>query len=134
MANAWAILSMEPKEPRGVLNDKFVMRFDRMLDWNLLSTHYDFSLDMLRMYQHRVNWAAVLKRTRFPETFLREMVVNFNGCWATISKYQNLSEAFINDFSDSVDWEYIALYQHVSSKFLTDNAHRLAPEEGRIYE
>src|SRR5436190_21521839 len=134
MANAWAILSMEPKEPRGVLNDKFVMRFDRMLDWNLLSTHYDFSLDMLRTYQHRVNWAAVLKRSRFPETFLREMVVNFTGCWATISRYLNLSEAFINDFSDSVDWEYIALYQNVSGKFLTDNAHPLAPEEGRIYE
>lgn len=123
MENAWAIISREPKVPEGALTDGFVMRFDRMLDWNILSSHYSFSVEMLRIYQHKVNWVSILKRRFFLESFLREMAPNFNKeSWGVIARIQHLSESFIHDFADKFDWDDILLYQSVSARFL--DAHK----------
>jgi hypothetical protein len=122
METTWQLLSRELKAPEGVMTDSFIMKFDRYMDWNLLSSHYDFSIDMLRIYFHRVVWSKILRRKLFSEVFLREMAVSFDSAaWKVLSRYQFLSEQFIHDFSDKVDWDHIALYQNVSGKFLTDH-------------
>ena len=122
METAWQLLSREHKAPEGVLTDSFIIKFDRYMDWNLLSENYDFSLDMLRMYFHRVTWSRILRRKLFTESFLREMAPGFDSAaWEVLSRYQFLSEQFIHDFSDKVDWDNIALYQNVSGKFLTEH-------------
>lgn len=122
METAWQLLSREPKAPEGVMTDSFIMKFDRYMDWGLLSENYNFSLDVLRLYFHKVNWAIILRRKLFPEVFLREMSLIFDGdAWEVLSRNQFLSEEFIHDFSDKVDWDNIALYQNVSGKFLTDH-------------
>lgn len=124
MESAWTMLSREPKEPEGVLTDRFVLKFSKYLDWTLLSAHYSFSLDMLRSYQHRVNWSILLTKYKFPEHFLREMAsYYFKDCWHIIPRHQTLSESFIHDYADKLDWEDVLLYQtHVSSKFLHDHS------------
>ncbi len=120
MTDAWDLLSSELKEPEG---DAIIMRYDRYLNWDLLSRHYNFSVDLLRIYQHRVKWPILLGRNSFEEKFLREMAPNFSTqeCWSIVSEKQNLSEYFIHEFADKVDWENIALYQNVSGKFLLDH-------------
>lgn len=117
----WNVLSHEPKEPEGVLNDEFIMKYDRYLNWDILSTHYPFSTDMMRIYSHRVNWGLLLKRMKFNEEFLREMAPNFEGCWGVLSKYQTLSEEFIHDFAHKVDWDNIVDYQNCSFKFISEH-------------
>lgn len=118
----WRLLSSEPKEPRGVMTDAFVMKYAHYMNWKLLSCHYEFSFDMLRTFQHRVVWSFLLKRVKFPESFLREMHLNFDyDAWYVVSKYQQLSEEFINDFALKVDWESIRNFQVVSEKFLRDH-------------
>lgn len=119
MENAWSLLSREPKEPQGLMTDQFIMKFDRYMDWEKLSANYDFSVDMLRIYSHRVKWCYILKRKLFSEDFLREMVQYFDqGCWGVVSKCQILSQEFIHDFSEKVDWENVLLYQNVNMKFI----------------
>lgn len=119
----WRLLSSEPKKPRGVMTDEFIMKFTRYLNWNLLSIYYDFSMDMLRIYQHRVNWTSVLQRTKYPDFFLREMHLNFDSdAWYVVSKYQQLSEEFIHDFAERLDWECVGNYQMVSEEFMKDHA------------
>lgn len=119
MEGTWEELSREPREPEGVLTDRFVMKYDRFLNWNSLSNHYNFSIDMLRCYFHKVNWSTVLKRNKLPEYFLREMAQYFDAdAWIVISKYQVLSENFIHDFADKLDWDYILLFQDVNYSFL----------------
>jgi hypothetical protein len=133
METAWQLLSREPKTPIGVMTDSFIMKFNRYMDWDLLSEHYDFSLDMLRIYFHRVNWGRVLKRKLFSESFLREMALSFDStAWEVLSRYQILSEQFIHDFSNNVDWDNIALYQNVSGKFLTDHKYLETVDEAAI--
>lgn len=133
MENAWTIISREPRIPEGVLTDSFVMRFDRMLDWNILSSHYRFSTDMLRIYQHRVDWASILKREFFPESFLREMAPNFNKeSWEAVARVQRLSESFIHDFANKFDWDDILLYQAVSSRFLDAHSSYFSRGNGNV--
>ncbi len=129
MNNMWDILSSEPKEPRGILNDRIIMKYDQFLNWDLLSTHYDFSIDLLRIYMHRVNWHHILKRTKYSEEFLREIASYLTPCWSTVSKYQSLSESFIHDFASELDWEMIVMYQNVSGRFLTDHNNYIFPHD-----
>lgn len=117
--SAWTLLSREAKEPDGVINDNFVLKYAKYLDWDLLSQHYNFSIDLLRSCMHKVNWSYLVKRMKFDETFLREAQSNFSEeCWSLISQYQALSEPFIHDFADKVVWDNIVLYQNVSGAFL----------------
>lgn len=130
MEDTWTMLSKEPKAPLGVMTDSFIMKFDRYVKWDLLSYHYEFSLDMLRIYQHRVNWGLILERTKYPEEVLREMAPNFNeNDWEIVSKYQKLSEQFITDYADNLNWENVLIYQEISGAFFVKNAHRLVDRE-----
>lgn len=126
MKDAWDLLSSELKAPEG---DSIIMRYDRYLNWDLLSGHYSFSVDLLRIYQHRVNWSILLGRNSFDENLLREMAPNFSTqkCWSIVCEKQKLSESFIHEFADKVDWENIALYQKVSGKFLLDHCKYYSP-------
>ncbi len=120
--DAWELISSESKRPVGVLTDDFIKRFDSYLHWELLSANYDFSIEMLRIYFHRVNWIKILKRQLFHESFLREMAFNFDlDCWAIISRYQNLSETFIHDYAAALEWDDILLYQNISGSFIDDH-------------
>lgn len=122
MADAWEMLSREPKEPKGVLTDAFLIKYDIYLNWDALSAHYDFSLDMLRHYCYKVNWALVLKRLKLPESFLREMAPKFDdNTWSVVSKCQTLSNSFIHDYAAKLDWDYVLLYQDVNWFFLSQH-------------
>lgn len=120
--DVWLMLSCERKAPEGVMTDAFVQKFSRYLNWDMLSVHYDFTVDMLRMYQHRVMWSAVLRRQRFDEEFLREMKSHFAEAWTTVSRYQVLSEDFVHEFAERLDWEHVLTYQTLSQRFLAEHS------------
>lgn len=115
------VLSHEPKEPDGVLNDQFTMKHYHYLNWNILSTDYLFSTDMMQIYSHKVNWGLLLKRIKFNDKFLRKMTPHFEGSWSVLSKYQTLFEGFIHDCTHKVDWNNIVDYQKCSLKFISEH-------------
>jgi len=137
MDNAWKVLSREAKAPEGVLTDAFVAKYHRELDWILLSIHYEFSIDMLRQYQGKVAWQYVLKKTKYPEYFLREMAVWFDNpnlnqpgnAWNALCKYQKVSESFISFYSPYMNWDYVQQFQNVSQEFLDEHRWRFPKEE-----
>lgn len=125
--NVWELLSAEPKEPVGVMTDAFIIKYNRYLNFYILSAHYDFSPQLLRIYIHRVHWPRLLKRMKFSESFLREMANSSafsTKCWAVLSEYQTLSKEFIYDFAYALDWNNIVQHQNVCRKFLADIADR----------
>jgi hypothetical protein len=122
--NFKSLVWQQRRVPHGVLTDEFVQRFDRYIDWPLLSRNYglDMPIDMIRIYQHRLIWTTLLTFRLFPENVLREMSINFDDdCWQVISMHQRLSESFIHEYADKVDWELIVKYQTVSERFLTEH-------------
>ena len=52
------------------------------------------------------------------EDFIREFQDKVN--WEYISLYQKLSEEFIREFQDKVNWEYISCFQKLSEDFIRE--------------
>ena len=52
------------------------------------------------------------------EDFIREFQDKVN--WKLISQYQTLSENFIREFKDKVDWDSISRYQRLSEEFIEE--------------
>ena len=118
---AQAVGNLLSRECKSCLNDQLIMKYDRFWDWELLSMNYDFSVDMLRMYFHRVHWSHILKRQQLPESFLREMATYFGmepHIWIYVCRYQTLSESFIRDYSSKFDPKDLLLYQNVTVDFV----------------
>jgi hypothetical protein len=53
------------------------------------------------------------------EEFIRNHKDELN--WLRICENQSLSEAFIIEHADYVNWDYVAYYQKLSEKFIRDN-------------
>ena len=102
--------------PEGGMTDQLIMKYDRFWNWELLSMNYDFSVDMLRMYFHRVDWPSILQRQRLPESFLREMALSFQGYWSYVVRYQKLSKSFIEDYHEKFDPSDVLEFQHLSTE------------------
>ncbi len=49
-----------------------------------------------------------------------EIISKHNGDWVFTSKYYKLSEDFIREFQDKVDWESILIYQRLSEDFIRE--------------
>jgi len=130
--NFVSLVWQERRVPNGVLTDQFVQRFDRYVNWPLLSLNYglDMPVDMIRIYQHRLIWTTLLRVRLFTESLLREFSPNFDSdCWEVLSKYQRLSEDFIHDYADKVDWGFVEKYQTVSQSFLTRHNKYMLPDQ-----
>jgi len=46
--------------------------------------------------------------------------------WIKISKHQNLSEDFIREFEDKVDWRWISMSQDLSEDFIREFKNKLS--------
>ena len=61
-------------------------------------------------------WTSVSKHEGLTEDFIREFADKVNWCY--ISLCQHLSEDFICEFKDRVSWYYISIFQHLSEDFI----------------
>jgi hypothetical protein len=66
-----------------------------------------------------------LPKYKFSEEELENNVKFFDGFhWPLISKYQTLSESFIEKYSDRVSWHYISIYQRLSEEFIIKHSNK----------
>ena len=64
------------------------------------------------------NKIKIIEEIHDIEKFFDENIKNFEVDWAYISKYQKLSEEFIEKYIDKVDWFYISIFQKLSESFI----------------
>ena len=70
------------------------------------------------------NWARLSLCESLTEDFIQEFKDKVD--WICISRYSHLSEDFIRKFADRVDWYYISAFQHLSENFIREFADRVA--------
>ena len=70
------------------------------------------------------NWARLSLCESLTEDFIQEFKDKVD--WTCISRYPHLSEDFIRKFADRVDWYYISAYQYLSENFIREFADRVA--------
>ena len=58
------------------------------------------------------------KKNKLTEDFIREFKDKVNWCY--ISYYQKLSEDFIREFKNKVNWIWISKYQKLSENFIRE--------------
>ena len=64
------------------------------------------------------DWKSVSRHKGLTEDFIREFANKVNWCY--ISLCQHLSEDFIREFKDRVSWYYISTFQHLSEDFIRE--------------
>ena len=70
------------------------------------------------------NWIYIYYGTcELSEDFIREFQDKLN--WGNISYCQKLSENFIREFQHKVDWEYISLGQKISEDFVREFKYKI---------
>src|SRR4030042_1319441 len=78
------------------------------------------------------DWYKISKYQHLSELFIEKYADKVN--WYKISIYQHLSESFIEKYSDKVDWEYISKYQHLSESFIEKYADKVNWDNISIYQ
>ena len=69
------------------------------------------------------DYEQVEKKFKLSENFIRNHHQNMD--WASISIYQKLSQEFIREFQHKVNWCCISLYQELSYKFIVSNISKI---------
>jgi len=69
-------------------------------------------------WDFRTYWDSVSFDCELTEDFIREYQDYVN--WEYISKVQKLSEDFMREFKDKLDWDSIMFYQKLTIEFMTE--------------
>ena len=69
---------------------------------------------------NKAEWDMKSNKPGLSEEYIRENSDKIN--WVRISEYQILSENFIREFSDKVNWHVISQYQKLSEGFIRENS------------
>ena len=69
------------------------------------------------------NWARLSLCESLTEDFIQEFKDKVD--WTCISRYPHLSEDFIRKFADRVDWYYSSAYQYLSENFIREFADKV---------
>ncbi|MGD1841932.1 MAG: hypothetical protein ACFB0B_13715 [Thermonemataceae bacterium] len=118
----WLILFQNQYER---LSEAFIKDFQEKIDWEDAKTYDNGSAGFVRKFAPYVNWQLILGKDKsgnpiqYDEPFLRDFQDKFSkSMWKQISKEQQLSEAFIEDFQERLNWKLLSRHQQLSEPFI----------------
>ena len=116
------------------LTPDIMLEFIEDLNMNYMVNHARFTecvfLKMLP-FLNTYHIITTLKRTRCSDDTLRAVILADSDCqiFEAIAQYQNLSEQFIDDMKDNLDWKLISHYQSMSDEFVKTHWESIVWEE-----
>ena len=114
------------------LNEDFFGTFKKYVNWRSLSTREDFSERFFSKYIKRFNMFQLIKNPAISEAFVRKHEVYIRETITTQMMWSNpnLSETFVNERLDEVDWDtLVANNQVLDEKFYMKHQHKLDNNE-----
>ncbi|MFW6024998.1 MAG: hypothetical protein ACOCRX_01520 [Candidatus Woesearchaeota archaeon] len=78
------------------------------------------------------DWRLISSNFILTDRFIREYHNYVN--WEYASAFQKLSEAIIREFKDKVDWEWICITQQLSENFIEEHINRIYWNKILIYQ
>ena len=115
--SVWNSISNESSN--NVLTDDFIMKYDKYMNFTTLSSQYNFSELLMRIYFHRIVWESLTSHQQLSEPILEEFSTLFDfETWGAVAKHQQLSEQFIKNHLHDLDINLILKYHHnISDEF-----------------
>lgn len=104
-------------------------KFSDQLDWAKLSRecHHWQSEEMIREFSDKIVWPSLVAHYTLPcivsEAFITEFQEHLD--WAWISRHGQLSECYIYDHMHQLDWSYLSGFQDLSERFIRNNSNRI---------
>lgn len=91
--------------------------FDIMGMWTIVDEA------MLREFKEKINWQSVFHHIQCSEEFIRELLDDFYGGITMDSMYliitnQHISEKFLNEIREKINWYNISSYKNISEEFI----------------
>ena len=75
----------------------------------------------IKKFKKNMKMHDILKNYKVSEDFIKEFMGHIAAySWGTVSGCQKLSESFIREFQDKLDWMWISIYQKLSESFIIE--------------
>lgn len=93
-------------------SDQFFIDFKDKIKWGMLSFVQYLSDKFIEKHKDNLIWKHLAANQKMSDSLLRRNInkINENNLWSAISRNQELTECFLDDFSDFVDWKAISIY------------------------
>lgn len=141
-----------PLLDRGLINENFIRRYADTINWKTVSnSRADLSIGFLREFKDKIDWqryfynhtptqkfveefrdviplSTVIYKVKMTEDFIRRYRIElekYYSFWSSICETQDLSEEFIEEFADKVNWKVISYRQKLSRRMIEKYADKL---------
>lgn len=106
------------------LNNKYIILPSSLIAY-IVKNQNNITKEFIEKYNKNIDWTILCDQYhRLTEPFMREFHEYLD--WNKISKAQKLSEKFIEDFQNKVNWKYIFNYQSsLSPEFINKWKHKI---------
>lgn len=120
------------KKSRDIFNDlcwffflskSFIRKYANSLNWNLVCTYQKLDEKFIEEMKDKVNWEVLLESQKLSEDFIRKNAYWFeHSHWYHLSMNENihLSEGFIREFKNELEWCYISGRYDFTKNFLRE--------------
>ena len=119
--NGWQGICARQKLSEGFLREQL-----ERIDWTAVAQNQELSVGFIEEFAAKIP-LGLLDVTRLPEDFLRKYAdqLSWDGTHGSISMRADLSESFVRDFQDRLNWTKVTMYRDNSSEFLDEFAERI---------
>lgn len=105
------------------LSEEFYKEFNKKTRGVVRAVEQPLSIALVHEFQGEVDWEWISKYNHLSETFMERFEDKLN--WKSISTYQRLSERFMRKYKDRLDWDEISACQRLSEQFIAENSDRV---------
>lgn len=101
------------------LNEEIVIKYKGDISWKMLSSFHQLNEPFAQRFIDKFDAFTLFKYNQFSESFL---IRNFN-VWKvsgnySVCRFQTLSERFIEDYKQHLNWQLISEYQNMGVRFI----------------
>lgn len=111
------------KNKRIVLSEDFYESYLSVIDMDVLMGYRHLSMNFINKHIDKIHFAYIYNHV-LSEDFIEQYQDRVN--WSDISQFQKLSESFIEKHQDKVNWSYISQFQILSETFIEKYSHKLS--------
>ncbi|CAH0385756.1 unnamed protein product [Bemisia tabaci] len=113
------VTNLEEEATFSEISPQFINQISHLIDWDALSKNSE-NLDekFLDLYSHLLNFKHILRDRKLSLDFIRNHGLAQRNEWDSISKHQELTSEFMEEFQDLVNFDLISKYQKLSENFI----------------
>ena len=115
------------------ISDDFIIKHkDEITHWDFLGVHRPVSVFLGHVLYDKINWAALAVTDKLSEEFIREFRDKLDWTRITMGYARKFSDSFIREMKDYIDWYYLFTERkNMSMDFIREIVKKLLPTKSK---